>query len=70
MPRDEWVGTLTDGRAAQYSRDVVPGDGTSMTAKVRGDNIILTGSSREMTREQVEAEFASELGGRQTSEQR
>ena len=46
------------------------GDGTSMTAKVRGDNIILTGSSREMTREQVEAEFASELGGRQTSEQR
>jgi hypothetical protein len=60
--QDEWSKKLPDGRTVFYTRDIVPGTGGVITAKI--EYVIQTTAVKvPMTREDVEAEFRNISGG-------
>jgi hypothetical protein len=65
---DEWSKKLPDGRTVVYTRNIVEGNGGTITAKV-GDVTQTTYVNSPMTREQVEADFGNSYSPPNRSEE-
>jgi hypothetical protein len=65
VPEEEWIKTLVDGRRVKFTNLILPGDVAFITAQVEGNkvvySILLTESSNQLSREETENHFESEL---------
>jgi hypothetical protein len=65
MPDEEWVKTLDDGKRVKFIYHELPEDGTFITARLAGRevvySVVLTEARNPITREHVEGHFKGEL---------
>jgi hypothetical protein len=65
MQEEEWIETLADGRSVKFIYQVLPLDGTFITAQIAGNkvvySIVLTKAGNPLSREDVESHFRDGL---------
>jgi hypothetical protein len=65
MQEEEWIETLADGRSVKFIYQVLPLDGTFITAQIAGNkvvySIVWTKAGNLLSREDVESHFRDEL---------